>query len=90
MCAHRTGQGPRAPAGPALGPGSLRRIVDVPFETCVTKLDSWQQAGQGGEVRFGDSLLCGPAERDPARLRTGSRSAAVRSSPAGVTDGEVR
>ena len=52
-------------AGPALGPGSFRRIVDVPFETCVTELDSWQQAEQGGEVRFGDSLLCGPAERDP-------------------------
>ena len=49
-----------------MGPASFRRIVDVPFETCVTKLDSWQQAEQGGEVRFGDSLLCGPAERDPA------------------------
>ena len=65
MFAHLTRQGPRAPAGPALGPGSFRRIVDVPFETCVTELDSWQQAEQGGEVRFGDSLLCGPAERDP-------------------------
>jgi len=65
MCPHRTGQGPRGPAGPALGPGSFRRIVDVAFETCVTRLDSWQQAGQGGDVRFGDSLLCGPAERDP-------------------------
>ena len=65
MFAHLTCQGPRAPAGPALGPGSFRRIVDVPFETCVTELDSWQQAEQGGEVRFGDSLLCGSAERDP-------------------------
>lgn len=63
MFAHPTRQGPRAPAGPALGPASFRRIVDVPFEMCVTKLDSWQQAEQG-EVRFGDSLLCGPAERD--------------------------
>ena len=59
MFAHLICQGPRAPAGPALGPGSFRRIVDVPFETCVTALDSWQQAAQGGEVRFGDSLLCG-------------------------------
>jgi hypothetical protein len=66
MFAHLTRQGPRAPAGPALGPGSFRRIVDVPFETCVTELDSWQQAGQGGEVRFRDSLLCGPAELDPS------------------------
>jgi len=65
MFAHRTGQGPRAPASPALGPGSFRRIVDVPFETCVTELDRRQQAEHGGEVRFGDSLLCGPAERDP-------------------------
>jgi hypothetical protein len=65
MFAHLTCQGPRAPADPALGPGSFRRIVDVSFETCVTELDSWQQAEQGGEVRFGDSLLCGPAERDP-------------------------
>jgi hypothetical protein len=61
MFAHLTGQGP----GPALGPRSFRRIVDVPFETCVAALDSWQQTEQGGEVRFGDSLLCGPVERDP-------------------------
>jgi hypothetical protein len=39
--------------------------VDVPFETCVAALDSWQQTGQGGEVRFGNSLLCGPVECDP-------------------------
>jgi hypothetical protein len=65
MFAHLNYQGLRAPAGPALGPGSFQRIVDVPFETCVTEMDSWQQAEQGGEVRFGASLLCGPAERDP-------------------------
>jgi len=65
MFAHLTGHGHLPPAGPALGPGSFRRIVDVPFETCVAALDSWQQTGQGGEVRFGDSLLCGPVERDP-------------------------
>jgi hypothetical protein len=39
--------------------------VDVPFETCVAALDSWQRTAPGGEVRFGGSLLCGPAERDP-------------------------
>ena len=66
MLAHLNSQGPCAPAGPALGPATFQRIVDVPFETCVTGLDSWQQAEEGGEVRFGDSLLCGPAERDPA------------------------
>jgi hypothetical protein len=63
--AHPTRQGPGPSAGPALGPGSFRRIVDVPFETCVAALGSWQQTEQGGEVRFGDSLLCGPVERDP-------------------------
>ena len=56
-----TGQGLGPPAGPALGPGSFRRIVDVPFETCVAAL----LTEQGGEVRLGDSLLCGPVERDP-------------------------
>jgi hypothetical protein len=65
MLAHLIRQGPRPSAGPALGPGSFRRIVDVPFETCVAALDSRQRTEQGGEVRFGDSLLCGPAERDP-------------------------
>lgn len=65
MSARPDRQGPRAPAGPAPGPASFRRIADVPFQTRVTRLDSWQQAEQGGEVRFGHSLLCGPAERDP-------------------------
>jgi hypothetical protein len=57
--------GPHPSAGPALGPGSFRRIVDVPFETCVAALRSWQHTEQGGEARFGDSLLGGPVERDP-------------------------
>ena len=65
LFARLTGQGLGPPAGPALGPGSFRRIVDVPFETCVAALDSWQRAALGGEVRLGDSLLCGPVERDP-------------------------
>jgi hypothetical protein len=65
MFAHLTRQGPHLPVGPALGPGSFRRIVDVPFETCVAELRSWLLTEQGGEVRCGDSLLCGPVERDP-------------------------
>jgi hypothetical protein len=65
MFAHLTRQGPRPSAGPALGPGSFRRIVDVSFETCMAALESWQQAQQGGDVRDGDSLLCGPAEPGP-------------------------
>src|SRR5208282_1056584 len=47
------------------GPGSFRRVVDVPFQTCVAALGSWQRTEQGGEVRFGESLLCGPVQRDP-------------------------
>ena len=41
---------------PVQGQLSFWRIVDVPFETCVAALDSWQRAGQGGELRFGGSL----------------------------------
>jgi len=65
MIAYRSRQGPHPPAGSALGPGSFRRIVDVPFEKCVAALDSRQQGEQGGELRFGDSLLRGPVEHDP-------------------------
>ena len=37
--------------------------MDVPFETCVAALDSWQRTGQC-ELRVGESLLCGPVEHD--------------------------
>ena len=57
--------GPRPPADPVLGPGSFRRIVDLPFEACVAALDSRRQTAYDDEVRFGDSLLCGPVERVP-------------------------
>ena len=57
--------GPRPPADPVLGPGSFRRIVDLPFEACVAALDSRRQTAYDGEVRFGDSLLCGPVEHVP-------------------------
>src|SRR5260370_23659299 len=43
---------------------SFRRIVDVPFETCVAALDSWQPIGRAGDLRFGDSLFRGPVEHD--------------------------
>jgi hypothetical protein len=59
---------------PARGSLSFRRIVDVPFETCVAALDSWQRTGHG-ELRFGDSLLGGPAEHDGD---TGTRRIQVR------------
>jgi hypothetical protein len=45
---------------------SFRRIADVPFETCVATLDSWQRTGRGGERRAGPGLLRGPIEYDSA------------------------
>jgi hypothetical protein len=65
MAAYLSRQGPHPPTGSALGPRSFRRIVDVPFEACVATLDSWQRTEHGGQLRFGDSLLRGPVERDP-------------------------
>ena len=64
LFARLTGQGPGPPAGPALGPGSFRRIVDVPFETYVAALDSDQRTVQRGQLRFRRSLLRGPVEHD--------------------------
>jgi hypothetical protein len=48
------------------GPGwlSFRRIVDVPFETCVAALDRGQRTGRGAGLRFGASQLLGPMEHD--------------------------
>jgi hypothetical protein len=53
-----------ADAGSALRSLSFRRIVDIPFETCLAALDSWQRTGHGGELRSGGSLLLGPVELD--------------------------
>ena len=49
---------------PVSGSLSFRRIVDVPFETCVAELDSWLITRHGGELRFGGSQLLGPMEHD--------------------------
>jgi hypothetical protein len=46
----------------ALGWLSFRRIVDVPFETCVVALESWQRTGLDGEPPIGESRLRGPIE----------------------------
>jgi hypothetical protein len=48
----------------ALGWLSFRRIVDVPFETCVATLESWQRTGQDSELQIGESRLAGPIEHD--------------------------
>ena len=44
---------------------SFRRIVDVPFGTCVAALDSGQLTGPDRGPRAGACLVCGPAEHDP-------------------------
>jgi hypothetical protein len=53
-------------AGMRPGPGGLsfRRIVDIPVETCVAALESWQRAEQDGALHIGQSLLRGPIEHD--------------------------
>jgi hypothetical protein len=53
-----------ASMGPASASLSFRRIVDVPFETCVAALDGWQRAGHGGEPRSGACRVPGPMEHD--------------------------
>lgn len=68
------GEGPPGPSdgqatmsarmGPVRTWLSFRRLIDVPFETCVAALDGWQVTGQDSELRFGDSLLRGPIEHD--------------------------
>ena len=49
---------------PVSGSLSFRRIVDVPFETCVAALDDWLCPKHGGALRFGGSQLLGPIELD--------------------------
>jgi hypothetical protein len=49
---------------PVAGWLSFRRIVDLPFETCVAALDNWQRTGQNDELRIGQSRLRGPIEHD--------------------------
>jgi len=56
--------GMSAGTGSAVGWLSFRRIIDIPFETCVAALENWQRTGQDGELRIGPSLLRGPIEHD--------------------------
>jgi hypothetical protein len=48
---------------------SFPRIIDVPFETCMATLESWQRTGQGGELHLGPGLLRWPIKHD-GDLRT--------------------
>jgi len=43
---------------------SFPRIIDVPLETCVATLESWQRTGHDGELHIGQSLLRWPIEHD--------------------------
>jgi hypothetical protein len=53
-------------AGTCPVPGRLpfRRIVEVPFETCLAAVESGQRTGPDGELRIGESRLRGPIEHD--------------------------
>ena len=43
---------------------SFARIINVPFESCVATLESWQRTGPDGQLRIGQSLLRWPIEHD--------------------------
>jgi hypothetical protein len=49
---------------PAPGLLSFRRIVDIPFDTCLAALHSWRLQGHDSELRLGPSRLRGPIEHD--------------------------
>ena len=53
-------------AGTCPVPGRLpfRRIIAVPFETCLAAVESGQRTGPAGELRIGESRLRGPIEHD--------------------------
>jgi len=61
--ARQTADSTSADKYPVVGPLSFRRIVDIPYQTCVAALGSWQ-AEQHGELLVGQSMLSGPFERD--------------------------
>ena len=74
----QAGQGTSMTAGMYPVPGwlSFRRIVDIPFGTCLAALESWQRARHDGEVHIGNGQGCAgrsPTIATPAHA--GSRSA---------------
>jgi hypothetical protein len=52
--------------GRGSGPGwpSFRRIVDIPFETCVAALEGWRREGHDSDLQLGQSTVRGPIEHD--------------------------
>jgi hypothetical protein len=61
--ASQTADSTSADKYPVVGPLSFRRIVDIPYQTCVAALGSWK-AEQHGELLVGQSMLSGPFKRD--------------------------
>jgi hypothetical protein len=53
---------PPGPAGCPVNWLSFPRIIDVPFETCVAAMESWQRTARKGELRIGQALLRWPIE----------------------------
>jgi hypothetical protein len=49
---------------PVSGGLSFRRIIDIPVETCLAALESWQRTEQDGALHNGQSHLRGPVEHD--------------------------
>lgn len=79
------GGGASMTAGTRSGHGwlSFRRIVDIPFETCVAAIESWPRTGQDSELHLGHSLVRGSAEhnRDTGTCRVEIRLARGRLRP---------
>ena len=53
---------PPGPEGSPVSWLSFPRIIDVPFETCVAAMESWQRMARKGELRIGQALLRWPIE----------------------------
>jgi hypothetical protein len=67
---------------PAVSWLSFPRIIDVPFETCMAVLESWQRTGQDSELHIGRSLLRWPIEQ--------GRDRCARRIEVGLTRGPLR
>jgi hypothetical protein len=59
----------------ASGGLSFRRIVDIPFQTCVAAFESWQRTEHDGPLHLGQGLVCGPVEHDLGTCRVEVRLA---------------
>ena len=60
---------------PVSGGLSFRRIVDIPFQTCVAAFESWQRTEHDGAAHLGQGLVRGPVEHDLGTCRVEVRLA---------------